>query len=211
MSFPSSSLPSSSLPVLLVHGIWDQGVRFDRMRAGLERAGRGPVAALDLSPNDGSGTIEALAEQVDRVARELLERSGASQLDLVGFSMGALVSRYWVQRLGGKERARRFVSISGPHHGTLTAFAMKKAGVMQMRPKSPMLAALEADRDPWGAVEVHTLWTPYDLMIVPPHSSQLPGVAKDHRLTIALHRWMITHPRAIERVCSILDCSGADT
>jgi triacylglycerol lipase len=193
-----------TLPVLLVHGIWDQGARFDRMRAGLERAGRGPVAALDLSPNDGTGTIEALASQVEVAAQALLEEARATQLDLVGFSMGALVSRYWVQRSGGKERARRFVSISGPHHGTLTAFAMAKAGVIQMRPESPLLADLERDRDPWGPVEVHTLWTPYDLMIVPAHSSQLRGVREDHRLTIALHRWMITHPRAIERVCSIL-------
>lgn len=193
-----------TLPVLLVHGIWDQGVRFDRMRAELERAGRGPVLALDLSPNDGTAAIEALAEQVDRAAGELLRSASAAQLDLVGFSMGALVSRYWVQRMGGKERARRFVSISGPHHGTLTAFAMGKPGVLSMRPKSPLLAALDADRDPWGAAEVHTMWTPYDLMIVPAHSSQLRGVASDHCIPIALHRWMITHPRAIERVVAIL-------
>ena len=102
------------------------------------------------------------------------------------------------------------VSSSAAANAELHA-TLEQDGVMQMRPKSPILAALEADRDPWGAVEVHTMWTPYDLMIVPPHSSQLPGVASDHRLNIALHRWMITHPRAIERVCAILDCSGADT
>lgn len=192
------------MPVLMVHGIWDQGVRFDRMRAGLERAGRGPIMAIDLSPNDGTGAIEALAEQVDRAAHELLERAGASKLDLVGFSMGALVSRYWVQRMSGKASVRRFVAISGPQQGTLTAFAMGKAGVVQMRPGSPLLAALDADPDPWGEVEVHTMWTPYDLMIVPPRSSRLRGAASDHCIPIALHRWMITHPRAIERVVAIL-------
>lgn len=192
------------LPVLLVHGIWDQGVRFDRMRAALAVAGHAPIKALDLSPNDGSGTIESLAAQVERAAEDVLGEAGASKLDLVGFSMGALVSRYWVQRMSGKTRVRRFVSISGPHQGTVTAFAMGKAGVMQMRPKSPLLAELDADHDPWGEVEVHTMWTPYDLMILPPTSSQLPRAARDHCLKIALHRWMITHPRAVETVVSIL-------
>ncbi len=191
-------------PVLLVHGIWDDGARFDRMRAALEKAGHGPTAALDFTPNDGTGTIEQLGEQVERAAMELLERGAASEIDLVGFSMGALVSRYWLQRMKGKERTRRFVSISGPHHGTATAFAMNKPGVVQMRPGSPLLSALRADRKPFGDVEVHTMWTPYDLMIVPARSSQLPLVAADHCMRIALHRWMITHPRSIERVVSIL-------
>jgi triacylglycerol esterase/lipase EstA (alpha/beta hydrolase family) len=191
-------------PVLLVHGIWDDGARFGPMRAALERAGHGPTAALDLSPNDGSCVVERMAEQVDRAAAELLAGAGASTLDLVGFSMGALVSRYWVQRMGGKERTRKFVSISGPHHGTATAFARSLPGVLQMRPKSPLLAALRADRRPWGDVEVHTMWTPYDLMIVPARSSQLPKVAADHCMRIALHRWMVTHPRAIAEVVSIL-------
>lgn len=191
-------------PVLLVHGIWDRGARFDRMRAALAIAGRSPVEAIDLSPNDGSGTIESLALQVERAASELLAKAGGGKLDLVGFSMGALVSRYWVQRMSGKTRVRRFVSISGPHAGTMTAFAVSKPGVVQMRPRSPLLAELDADPDPWGEVEVHTMWTPYDLMIVPPRSSRLRGAVRDHCLRIALHRWMITHPRAIETVVSIL-------
>lgn len=193
-----------ALPVLMVHGIWDQGARFDRMRAALSIAGHTPAKALDLSPNDGSGTIESLARQVEDAASEVLGEGGTGKLDLVGFSMGALVSRYWVQRMSGKTRVRRFVSISGPHQGTVTAFAIKKAGVVQMRPKSPLLASLESDADPWGDVEVHTLWTPYDLMIMPPRSGQLPRAASDHCLRIALHRWMITHPRAVETVVSIL-------
>lgn len=187
------------MSVLLVHGIWDAGERFDRMRAAMVDAGLPDVRAIDLAPNDGSAPIESLARQVERAAGELPD-----PLDVVGFSMGALVTRYWVQRLHGKARARRFVSISGPHAGTLTAFAIAKRGVRQMRPKSPLLAELDADPDPWGRCEVHTVWTPYDLMIVPARSSRLRRAAYDHCIPIALHRWMITHPRAIRTVLSIL-------
>jgi triacylglycerol esterase/lipase EstA (alpha/beta hydrolase family) len=192
------------MPVLLVHGIWDDGSRFDAMRGALDRAGIGPLATIDLVPNDGSAPIETLAEQVEAAARALLAESGRPRLDLVGFSMGALVARFWIQRRGGASRTRRFVSISGPHAGTATAWAMGKAGVRQMRPKSPLLCDLDADPNPWRGVEVHTLWTPFDLMIVPPRSSRLAGAAHDHRIPLPLHRSMVTHPRAIDTVVSIL-------
>ena len=190
-------------PVLLVHGIWDDGARFDRMRDALDRDGIGPIHAIDLAPNDGSAPIELLAAQVDREARALIDRSGSDRIDLVGFSMGALVSRFWLQRRGGRMRVRRFVSISGPHEGTLIAYAMTKAGVKQMRPSSDLLRALAQDADPWGEVEVHSVWTPFDLMIVPPRSSRLPA-CREHVLPVPLHRWMITDARAIARVSEIL-------
>lgn len=193
-----------STPVLLVHGIWESGGRFDRMVQELAHAEIGPTRALSLRPSDGSAPIEDLAGQIAHGAKALLDETGARRLDLVGFSMGALASRYFIQRGGGRELIRRFISIAGPHAGTLMAYVMRKPGVRQMRPKSPLLEDLAQDDDPFGEVEVHTLWTPFDAMIVPPRSSRLSAAASDHRLPIALHRWMITHPRAVERVKAIL-------
>lgn len=180
-----------------MHGIWDDGARFDVMRRALERRGH-TVRAIDLRPNDGSVSVEQMAEQVDGAARAL-----GSAIDLVGFSMGALVSRFWIQRGEGRARVRRFVSISGPHHGTATAYALPLAGVRQMRPGSALLRSLARDPDPWGDVDVHTVWTPMDLMILPPRSSRLPG-ATEHSIPVPLHRWMITDRRVVERVAGIL-------
>lgn len=195
---------SDRRPVLLVHGIWDRGAHLARMRAELEQRGLGPVRAIDLVPNDGRAPILELARQVGEHARELAERAGAERVDVVGFSMGALVTRAYVQRLDGKQRVRRFVSISGPHRGTATAYALPFAGCRDMRPGSAFLRGLEADRDPWGEVEVHVLYTPYDLMILPAASSRLPGARSEHVLPVALHRWMIHDARALERVARIL-------
>ncbi len=191
-------------PVLLVHGIWDTGAKLDRMRRGLEREGIGPVEALDLVPNDGRAPILALAAQVERAVDELAGGAGSERVDVVGFSMGALVTRAFVQRLSGKRRVRRFVSISGPHAGTMTAWALPFAGTRDMRPRSALLEDLARDPDPWGEVEVHVLFTPYDLMIVPPTSSRLRGARSETRLPIALHRWMIEHERAIAHVARLL-------
>jgi triacylglycerol lipase len=192
------------MPVLLVHGIWDSGARFDRLRAELERRGLGPTRAIDLVPNDGSVPLAELARQIGVAARELLQRTQRTSLDVVGFSMGALASRYWIQRGGGRLLVRTFVAVSGPQSGTLTAYARGLVGVREMRPNSAVLSELNAERDPFGAVEVHTLRTPFDLMIIPSQSSRLPG-AKEHVLKVPLHRFMITSGRAVATIARILE------
>ncbi len=190
----------SANPVLLVHGIWDTGAKFGSLRRGLERAGRGSVETIDLLPNDGRASILELASQVERKVRHI----HCERIDIVGFSMGALVTRTYLQRLGGKERVRRFISISGPHHGTVTAFALPHIGARDMRPGSRLLTELAADPDPFGEVEVHVMYTPFDLMIMPATSSRIPSARSETCLPIPLHRWMIEDRRAIQRVVELL-------
>lgn len=186
--------------VLLVHGIWDTGKKLDVLARAIESAGISPVRTVDLVPNDGSAPIPELARLVERAADAL----STERIDVVGFSMGALVSRYFIQRLSGKERVRRFVSIAGPHAGTALARFLPGSGVRDMRRASALLTELASDPDPWGSVEVHTLWTPFDLMIRPTSSSRLPKSASDTRIPAPLHRFLITDPRALRRVIEIL-------
>jgi triacylglycerol esterase/lipase EstA (alpha/beta hydrolase family) len=195
---------SAHPPVLLVHGIWDRSTKLERLRDVLARSGLGMVRAIDLEPNDGRAPIRALAEQVHAAAEALRTETGSAQLDLVGFSMGALVSRTYLQFLGGKRVVRRFVSISGPHAGTWSAYALPFDGTRDMRPRSALLTALAADPDPWGDCEVHVLYTPFDLMIVPARSSELAGARTTTRVPLPLHRLMILHPRATGRVAALL-------
>ena len=57
----------------------------------------------------------------------ILEQFGAkASIDLVGFSMGGVISRIWMQELGGACRTNRFISIGSPHLGTLTAQLVPK-------------------------------------------------------------------------------------
>lgn len=192
------------MPALLVHGIWDSSSRLAPLREGLISRGVDDVRAMDLTPNDGRALIPALAAQVAERADAVLRETGASRLDVVGFSMGALVTRYFIQRGGGRDRVRRFVSISGPHAGTETARALPLAGVRQMRPGSALLRDLAGDADPWGDVEVHCLYTPYDLMVMPGRSGVLEGARTVRALPVALHRWMITDARSLDAVAAIL-------
>jgi triacylglycerol lipase len=193
----------ASRPVLLVHGIWDTGAKLQNLRRAIEHRGR-VVETIDLVPNDGRAPVRALARQVAARVEALRVASGHTRIDLVGFSMGALVSRTFIQREGGREAVRRFVSISGPHGGTLDAHALPYEGARDMRPGSALLTDLASDPDPWGEVEVHVFYTPFDLMIVPPRSSELRGARTTTKIPVPLHRLMIVAPRATRAVAELL-------
>jgi triacylglycerol lipase len=193
-----------AVPVLLVHGIWNSSSQMSLLRASLVQGGIERVHSMDLVPNDGQASIAELGMQVSREAEALAVRFGVERIDIVGFSMGALVSRWFLQRAGGTQRVRRFVSISGPHHGTVTAYALDSIGVRDMRPRSALLRDLASDADPFASVEVHCVYTPLDLMIVPATSSILAGARTVRAFAVPVHRWMVHRPAVIAHVRSLL-------
>ena len=183
-------------PVVLVHGLHDTERVFRRMSAWLRQRGF-DVYAINLSPNNGDAPLEDLAAQL----RTFIEsRFGAHQpLDLVAFSMGGLVARYYLQRLGGIERVTRFIAISSPHRGTRTAYLRNNPGARQMRPGSAFLADLNRDAEALSRIRVTTIWTPFDLMILPATSStHLPG--RSVRVNVLLHPLMLFDRRVLNLV-----------
>jgi triacylglycerol lipase len=190
-------------PILLVHGIDDTGVRFKPLQAALLARGLGPVVAMNLIPADASISMQAMAEQVRAAAAALQQETQASKIDLVAFSMGALVARYFLQRLDGRAMVRRFISISGPHQGTLTAYFRRNAGGAQMRPRSGLLQDLSADGNPWEDVEVFSFWSVLDLTILPSVSSRLPR-AQNRAFAVMLHPWMLSDQKVIQAVVQTL-------
>jgi triacylglycerol lipase len=187
-------------PVLLVHGIWKSGAAFGRMARHLRDHGF-EVHALDLVPNDGGAPIEELGAQV--AAYIECHFPAGAPLDLVGFSMGGVVSRHYVQRLGGIERVRRLITISSPHHGTATAYLSRKPGGIQLRPNSAFLTELNRDVAMLERIDVSSIYTPLDLMILPARSSRLPlGYAV--AVAAPLHALMLHDPRAMRAVTEAL-------
>src|SRR5205085_1289394 len=97
--------------VLLVHGIADSAASMRPLRARLARDGRKTIA-INLKPSDGRISLEALSLQLRDYVRTHF--SAGERLDLVGFSMGGLVCRYYVQMMGGNSRVDRLVTVSAP-------------------------------------------------------------------------------------------------
>jgi triacylglycerol lipase len=192
------------LPILLVNGLWGTTQELEPLRAFLaERTGR-LVQTLAFSPANGSAPIAALGAQVSAACQDILRTQRCARLDLVGFSMGALASRYFVQRGEGKTFVRKFVSISGPHAGSLNAHLLPLAGARDMRPGSTLLKDLASDSDPFGPVEVHVMYTPFDVVVVPARSALLPQAKSVTKIPTLLHRFMIKDARALAHVATLL-------
>ncbi len=190
-------------PVLLVHGIDDTASVFDAMRPRLEAAGF-QVEAFDMVPSNGDASLAVLALQIRDRVEAMRRRTGAERVDVVAFSLGGIASRYYLQRLGGAARVQRFVTISSPHHGTLTGYIRNNPGATELRIGSAFLADLDRD---WEAtakqVQVTSIWTPFDLMIVPSMSSRLKG-ATEVLLPVALHPWMLKDAGCAQAVAAAL-------
>lgn len=188
-------------PVLLIHGIDDTGAIFDRLSPWL--ATHGWVAYTpELAPNNGEMGLDGLAEQVAEWVRTHFAAS--LRFHLIGFSMGGLVARYYVQRLGGLDRVERFITISTPHHGTWTAFGRWNAGARQMRPGSTFLQELNQDVSMLVNVGFTSIWTPLDLMIVPANSSVLEPF-RSIPIAVAAHPLMVRDARVLRTIQSLLE------
>jgi triacylglycerol lipase len=187
-------------PVLLVHGIKDDARKMEPMARFL-RAQGWEAKTMSFIPSWGQKGLDVLAGQVAQFIEENFP--AGRKIDLVAFSMGGLVTRYYLQRLGGMDRVQRFVTISTPHKGTLLAYFLPNDGCRQMRFNSAFLRDLDRDADTLAKLQFTSLHTPFDLIIVPANSSVIPQ-ASNERLWITLHPLMVLQSRAKKAVAAAL-------
>jgi triacylglycerol lipase len=157
--------------LVLVHGFLDHGTIMRGIAGHLASAGHSCLVP-SLKPSDARHGIGPLAESLGRTIAENLPPD--ARFALIGFSMGSLVCRHYLQELGGISRAEAFFSIAGPHAGTLTAYLYPGLGTRQMRPGSSYLAGLDQTTGALGDLPVVCYWSPMDLMILPHSSARWP-------------------------------------
>ncbi len=183
--------------VVLVHGIYDTPAVFRSMRKYLAAQGW-LVHAPALIPNSGKEGLEMLAHQLYTFIEEHIPATAT--VHLIGYSMGGLIARYYVQRLGGMSRIERLITLSTPHNGTYMAYFLPNKGTAQMRPGSVFLDDLNADMEMLAGVQFVSLWTPWDLTIVPARSSVLPVGHQVALPTIMAHPLMLSSQRCHNEV-----------
>lgn len=186
-------------PVVIVHGIDGCARDVTRLARALRATGR-EVFTPSLTPNDGSVPLEQLSTQLATYLNDHLPRR---PFDLVGYSMGGIIARHYVQSHGPASGVRRYVSLSAPHQGTWTAFLRTGPGARQLRPGSPFLNALNADTSVFDAIPATSFWTPTDLIILPPTSSRFSGATPVRRIGLG-HFSFIIERRCIQQVVAAL-------
>ncbi|MFF7732674.1 alpha/beta fold hydrolase [Streptomyces sp. NPDC007984] len=203
----AAQLPTQAKPpVLLLHGFIDNRSVFVLLRRSLAQHGRQQIETLNYSPL--TSDIRAAAELLGRRIEEICERTGAGQIDVVGHSLGGLIARYYVQRLGGDARVRTLVTLGTPHTGTrVMPVANAHPIVRQMRPGSPVLEELTL---PAPDCRTHFVgfWSDLDHVMEPPETARIDHpdlMAQNVRVTGIGHLALPVHPAVANGIRQVLD------
>ena len=182
----------AELPILLLHGVGCNAGVWSGFRRRLEQRGLGPIYALSYGPPLAS--IEHFAGQAAARISDIEVATGASQVVLVGHSMGGLVARAYLRQYGGA-KVRRLITIGTPHHGSMHAWLMAGVSLAQMRPANAWLAVLNGHTD---SVPVASIWSWHDSMVSPSTSSRIER-GENVALTGVAHNALLDDPEVFEK------------
>ena len=189
------------MEIIMVHGIWDKGTVYRRMAHSLTEQGHN-CHHPDLEPANGAHGLADLAEKL----KAYIDQTIGSEVPfaLIGFSMGTVISRYYLQVLGGASRVSHFFSISGPLRGTLTAHFWPGKASRDMRFRSKLLQTLNADTSALEHTTIHSYRTPFDLLIIPARSSHWEIADDNHIVPALFHHRMLIHPKVHQHIAETL-------
>ncbi len=192
--------------IVLVHGFLDTGRVFRRLSQRLTDAGH-MCSAPTLRPIDGRHGLPDLAAKLARHIQTTIEPG--EPFALVGFSMGAIVARYYLQHLDGAKTAQALFAISGPHRGAWSAYLYPGLGTRQLRPGSEFLRSLDESAQVLSGLPVYCYWTPVDLMV--PAGRSTLEFAVGRRILTPLHSLMPRSRRIAEHIAAELKRIEAKT
>ena len=190
---------ASANPVLLVHGWAGKPADMEVMQERLAEAGR-DAFVIELPGNENVENAQAIADEVAAIQ----SRTGAAKVDLVGFSMGGLSTRYYLKRLDGLGDVGVYVSFGTPHYGGDIACAVDEEYGGQMCPGSDFLVDLNEGDDTPGDVPYTTIWSDQE---VPESAGRLDGGACFANITGIYHADEPDSPSIFDAVLAALEAS----
>ena len=161
---------AAGTPILLVHGLVDNRSIFTLLRRALRRRGFGQVLTLNYSPF--TQDVRSAAGQLARLVEATCEETGYERVHVVGHSLGGVIARYYVQRMGGDARVHTLCTLGSPHSGTVAARLLPQPLVRQLRPGSPLMQEL-AEPVAQCRTRFVAFWSDLDQMIVPKRSARI--------------------------------------
>ena len=155
---------AAGTPIVLVHGIFDNRSIFALLRRGLRRRGFGSTYALNY--NALTDDIRGVAMRLGDLVQDVCEETGHEQVHVIGHSMGGLIGRYLVQRLGGDEYVHTLVTLGTPHQGTLPANLVPITVARQMRVGGDLITEL-SEPAPGCRTRFVAVWSDIDQLVIP--------------------------------------------
>ena len=186
-------------PIILIHGLWNTSSIFSFITSKLDEQGVDYFAPT-LNHSFGMTSIVELTNLMDQL---ILEKYGLQQeIDVLGFSMGGVIGRYWINKFNGYKRTKRFITIGSPHNGTLASQLVPKypfRGISEMKINSSLLRDLAKYDYFLNDIDCISFFTFWDLMVFPGWRANL-NVGEKISLNIFKHRNLVRNPAAVERI-----------
>lgn len=206
----AGDVEAAGTPILLVHGIVDNRSIFTVLRRGLRRRGFGVIASFNY---DSLDDIRGSATRLGEVVEELCEETGYERIHIVGHSMGGLLARYYVQRLGGDARVHTLVTLGTPHQGTWPAQLLPHPSVRALRPSSDVIRELAEPAQ--CRTRFLAIWSDLDQLMYPKQAAKIvhPDLGARNVLFRGVgHLSLPVDGRVVHEICttlSHLDHDGA--
>ncbi len=186
-------------PIILIHGLWNNSSIFSSISSKLDDIGI-EYFAPTLKHSYGMTSIIDLTSILNEL---ILEKYGLEkELDILGFSMGGIIGRYWLQKFKGYKRTRRFISIGSPHKGTFIAQLVPKfpfRGISEMKIKSKFLRELAKNDFLLDDIECINFFTYWDLMVFPSWWTNL-NLGKKISVKVYKHRNLVRNNSVVEMI-----------
>ncbi len=195
---------ASGTPILLVHGMVDNRSVFTVLRRALRRRGFRQVLGINYSPL--TRDVRLAATQLATTVERLCEQTGFERIHVIGHSMGGLIARYYVQRLGGDARVHTLVTLGTPHAGTVPAHLVPHRLARQLRPGSDLVTEL-AEPAPGCRTRFLAVWSDLDQMIVPKRAARVDHPDLDARNVLVRgvgHMSLPIHGRTVREIAVTL-------
>ena len=183
----------------MIHGLRNSSSIFSSITSKLDDIGV-EYFAPTLKHSYGMTSIIDLTKVLNEL---ILEEYGLEkELDILGFSMGGIIGRYWIQKFNGYKRTRRLISIGSPHKGTLMAQLVPKypfRGISEMKIKSNFLRELEKNDFFLHEIECINFFTYWDLMVFPGWWTNL-NLGKKISLKVYKHRNLVRNKSVVDKI-----------
>ena len=186
-------------PIILLHGLWNTADIFYSITSKLDEIGI-EYFAPTLEHEYGMTSIIELTNSLNDL---ILEKYGCEQeLDILGFSMGGIIGRYWIKKFNGYKRTRKFITVGSPHNGTLTSQLVPKypfRGISEMKISSFLLRDLSKHDYLLKGINCISFFTYWDLMVFPGWRANL-NLGEKISLKIYKHKNLVRNPEAVEKI-----------
>ena len=190
---------SARNPIILIHGLWNTADIFYSITSKLDEIG---IEYFAPTLEHGYG-MKSIVELTNLLNDLILKKYGyKKELDILGFSMGGLIGRYWIKKFNGYQRTRRFITIGSPHKGTLSSQLVPNypfRGISEMKINSFLLRDLSKYDYLLKGINCISFFTYWDLMVFPGWRANL-NFGEKISLKIYKHKNLVRNPKAVEKI-----------